>query len=147
MRISDWISDVCSSDLVPSSAGFAARAKGGEMIVLCSWSNLRARPPRALAALAGAAALLVLLGGLASSRADTPGTATPENGCDATGPATIQEIGRHTSELQSLMRISYAVFCLKKKKRKQNNRDTHSITQTLKIQYKIKHRTTELKNI
>src|SRR3546814_7192138 len=27
----------------------------------------------------------------------------------------------HTSELQSLMRISYAVFCLKKKKKKQNN--------------------------
>src|SRR3546814_2345876 len=27
----------------------------------------------------------------------------------------------HTSELQSLMRISYAVFCLKKKKRKANN--------------------------
>src|SRR3546814_2810354 len=26
------------------------------------------------------------------------------------------EIGKHTSELQSLMRISYAVFCLKKKK-------------------------------
>src|SRR3546814_10703131 len=30
------------------------------------------------------------------------------------------EIGRATSELQSLMRISYAVFCLKKKKRKQD---------------------------
>src|SRR3546814_2102870 len=31
----------------------------------------------------------------------------------------------HTSELQSLMRISYAVFCLKKKKKKnQNIRDT-----------------------
>src|SRR3546814_4268326 len=28
------------------------------------------------------------------------------------------EIGEHTSELQSLMRISYAVFCLKKKKAK-----------------------------
>src|SRR3546814_6116129 len=27
----------------------------------------------------------------------------------------------HTSELQSLMRISYAVFCLKKKKKKQHN--------------------------
>src|SRR3546814_7441809 len=27
----------------------------------------------------------------------------------------------HTSELQSLMRISYAVFCLKKKKKRQNN--------------------------
>src|SRR3546814_10321637 len=28
----------------------------------------------------------------------------------------------HTSELQSLMRISYAVFCLKKKNKKQNNK-------------------------
>src|SRR3546814_1236667 len=28
----------------------------------------------------------------------------------------------HTSELQSLMRISYAVFCLKKKKEKQQNK-------------------------
>src|SRR3546814_2634530 len=33
----------------------------------------------------------------------------------------------HTSELQSLMRISYAVFCLKKKK-KQTNYDTTTIT-------------------
>src|SRR3546814_8547038 len=32
----------------------------------------------------------------------------------------------HTSELQSLMRISYAVFCLKKKKKHNNNK--HSIT-------------------
>src|SRR3546814_2339510 len=30
----------------------------------------------------------------------------------------------HTSELQSLMRISYAVFCLKKKKQKVNIQDT-----------------------
>src|SRR3546814_6991418 len=30
----------------------------------------------------------------------------------------------HTSELQSLMRISYAVFCLKKKKQKQTNNVT-----------------------
>src|SRR3546814_1447588 len=29
--------------------------------------------------------------------------------------AAKPQIGRHTSELQSLMRISYAVFCLKKK--------------------------------
>src|SRR3546814_3946478 len=33
-------------------------------------------------------------------------------------PARSEE---HTSELQSLMRISYAVFCLKKKKNKHNN--------------------------
>src|SRR3546814_8949185 len=30
----------------------------------------------------------------------------------------------HTSELQSLMRISYAVFCLKKKKKNTNKKDT-----------------------
>src|SRR3546814_6459416 len=32
------------------------------------------------------------------------------------------EIGKHTSELQSLMRISYAVFCLKKKKQKKQSK-------------------------
>src|SRR3546814_4987382 len=32
----------------------------------------------------------------------------------------------HTSELQSLMRISYAVFCLKKKNQKTNNNDKKS---------------------
>src|SRR3546814_4369755 len=31
----------------------------------------------------------------------------------------------HTSELQSLMRISYAVFCLKKKKKKKIQKSTH----------------------
>src|SRR3546814_4216984 len=36
-------------------------------------------------------------------------------------PARSEE---HTSELQSLMRISYAVFCLKKKKQKEHNRYT-----------------------
>src|SRR3546814_3120715 len=39
--------------------------------------------------------------------------------------STPQQDGRrseeHTSELQSLMRISYAVFCLKKKKKQKNN--------------------------
>src|SRR3546814_7345904 len=33
----------------------------------------------------------------------------------------------HTSELQSLMRISYAVFCLKKKKTKNNNQRNQKI--------------------
>src|SRR3546814_8151834 len=36
-------------------------------------------------------------------------------GCGLTAPAGIRS-EEHTSELQSLMRISYAVFCLKKKK-------------------------------
>src|SRR3546814_1301967 len=36
----------------------------------------------------------------------------------------------HTSELQSLMRISYAVFCLKKKTTKKNNTVTHTLYKT-----------------
>src|SRR3546814_10660643 len=35
----------------------------------------------------------------------------------------------HTSELQSLMRISYAVFCLKKKTKNKINKVTHQISQ------------------
>src|SRR3546814_3374460 len=35
----------------------------------------------------------------------------------------------HTSELQSLMRISYAVFCLKKKKRQKKKHKTHTTTE------------------
>src|SRR3546814_4699686 len=36
----------------------------------------------------------------------------------------------HTSELQSLMRISYAVFCLKKKKQKYIDRQRYPLTDT-----------------
>src|SRR3546814_3200650 len=44
----------------------------------------------------------------------------------------------HTSELQSLMRISYAVFCLKKKKNIRNT--TYSITHTTKYIQTHKHK-------
>src|SRR3546814_5114940 len=37
-------------------------------------------------------------------------------------PSTWMRSEEHTSELQSLMRISYAVFCLKKKKKKRTYR-------------------------
>src|SRR3546814_1150947 len=49
-------------------------------------------------------------------------------------PGGDERSEEHTSELQSLMRISYAVFCLKKKKRQ---RQTETIQQTKKnkIQY------------
>src|SRR3546814_9848688 len=38
---------------------------------------------------------------------------------------TMGRSEEHTSELQSLMRISYAVFCLKKKKNSTTHTDTH----------------------
>src|SRR3546814_7090618 len=48
---------------------------------------------------------------------------------DAQGRLWEVEMGRseeHTSELQSLMRISYAVFCLKKKRKQNTNIQYHS---------------------
>src|SRR3546814_1794014 len=43
-----------------------------------------------------------------------------------TGPAQIPRSEEHTSELQSLMRISYAVFCLKKKTNNKTIRIKHT---------------------
>src|SRR3546814_5450346 len=50
---------------------------------------------------------------------------------DADDPGPMIEKPRseeHTSELQSLMRISYAVFCLKKKKNKKQNTNKQTIS-------------------
>src|SRR3546814_8586298 len=95
MRISDWSSDVCSSDL-------DARGRQRRMIGVqrhassgLSGSDRRRMPVAAWMALA-----------IAGATAGTPSSPTP--------PRSEE----HTSELQSLMRISYAVFCLKKKKKK-----------------------------
>src|SRR3546814_4563587 len=52
------------------------------------------------------------------------GPTIPPSFSAPTQPKAPLRSEEHTSELQSLMRISYAVFCLKKKKIKQNNR-TH----------------------
>src|SRR3546814_4896288 len=52
-------------------------------------------------------------------------------------PALSRRSEEHTSELQSLMRISYAVFCLKKKKT-QPHRQYDKITETI---YHTKHAT------
>src|SRR3546814_981030 len=43
---------------------------------------------------------------------------------------SLQRSEEHTSELQSLMRISYAVFCLKKKKTKNTDPNTTTTTKT-----------------
>src|SRR3546814_1646324 len=44
--------------------------------------------------------------------------------CHATGHRCADRSEEHTSELQSLMRISYAVFCLKTKKKAKHNTAT-----------------------
>src|SRR3546814_3460818 len=62
----------------------------------------------------------------------SPGTALPIHSRFATRSE------ERTSELQSLMRISYAVFCLKKKNRKRPHLqyDQHTATQTLSYNQK-----------
>src|SRR3546814_9017067 len=92
MRISDWSSDVCSSDL---PCGF------GEADLAGRWS-LRGAVQQRDDDFPPAGAQRDLRAGRKTFRA-----------ADGTVVARSEE---HTSELQSLMRISYAVFCLKKKK-------------------------------
>src|SRR3546814_4690905 len=60
--------------------------------------------------------------------------ATPRAGCNGGENSRSEE---HTSELQSLMRISYAVFCLKKKN-KQNINKKRTIVRTPNM-YTKKH--------
>src|SRR3546814_1673779 len=70
----------------------------------------------ALAAPAGEGRVEVR-GGLITGNGADEGTAGLAAGYDRSE--------EHTSELQSLMRISYAVFCLKKKKRRSNATNTN----------------------
>src|SRR3546814_9809561 len=72
--------------------------------------------------LLGLAGVVALGGWLAAGTALAQASETLPMGVP--GPdagATEDRSEEHTSELQSLMRISYAVFCLKKKKQKTNN--------------------------
>src|SRR3546814_1449312 len=91
MRISDWSSDVCSSDLAGLVQDHAIRGR----LNIASPSDI---------------AIHRHYGG--KIRLRPTGLRPP--------PAAYRQIPRseeHPSELQSLMRISYAVFCLKKKRR------------------------------
>src|SRR3546814_8518407 len=98
MRISDWSSDVCSSDLFCADGGVAGRS------------------PKADASGSGASGYGSKKRTCKSRRADFGGvTSAFEQGQRKRVRFQAREIGRAHVELQSLMRISYAVFCLKKK--------------------------------
>src|SRR3546814_10083954 len=64
------------------------------------------------------------------------GLSRPDRAGPCGPPAPRSE--EHTSELQSLMRISYAVFCLKKKNKRSNNKyNTQLTTQIPKTQHQL----------
>src|SRR3546814_9501410 len=122
MRISDWSSDVCSSDLVVAAG--AAQSTADDAVQLALGNDGRAFCSR------GAGENSVRCG--ANTKEDvtaangigigTDAQALADGGIAVGHNATAVQANRseeHTSELQSLMRISYAVFCLKKQKRKQ----------------------------
>src|SRR3546814_9871951 len=101
MRISDWSSDVCSSDLTHTSTiavyyqSLSPRASGGR--------SMRRRK-RVI---------------FSTTCCLTPGASrkAKRSGVTAARLERTRRSEEHTSELQSLMRHSYAVFCLNKKKK------------------------------
>src|SRR3546814_8682311 len=126
MRISDWSSDVCSSDLYfrltadrrllfGAGASYSATTPVG----LDGWLERRIR--RVFPALAGVAIEHAWGGliGITHNRIPDLGRIAPNvlyaQGFSGQGLALTGLAGRseeHPSELQSLLRISYAVFCL-----------------------------------
>src|SRR3546814_9256803 len=62
-------------------------------------------------------------------------------GLESPLPSEESRSEEHTSELQSLMRISYAVFCLKKKNSINNTKNASNTTQT-QLLYNIHHHNT-----
>src|SRR3546814_3312722 len=118
MRISDWSSDVCSSDLLAlqhmkavndgfalSAVEVAHKVRDGNMNATSGLAVLQSARPvidrnwKALTSLPG--------------WANQPGSARL---ADAKEQADVARSEEHTSELKSLMSISSAVFCLNKKK-------------------------------
>src|SRR3546814_8650762 len=121
MRISDWSSDVCSSDLVPASNPPRAPA------LAARWSPKQIRGGGQFCARSREQTMSDYIPGFgnhisteAVAGALPVGQNSPQR--PAFGLYTEQLSGtdfrseEHTSELQSLLRISYAVFCLKKKR-------------------------------
>src|SRR3546814_2298870 len=104
MRISDWSSDVCSSDL-HDLAGLVAGHRGAERIVALEGEGDGGAGGR----IGGERRADRHIGELVAGG----GRAWCADGVD--GGIAGDRSEEHTSELQSLMRISYAVFCLKKK--------------------------------
>src|SRR3546814_6735885 len=121
MRISDWSSDVCSSDLL-SRTSFVAQARSGasgnrqtlaRSAVTDSSGQTIDPPDREPAHHAWTRCRRASI-----SRSNKSNDVRNTRAFARTAARAVRKRLRseeHTSELQSLMRISYAVFCLNKK--------------------------------
>src|SRR3546814_3674800 len=113
MRISDWSSDVCSSDLKSVRWG----ALPPPTVVVGIQFGKRIFPASAAFS---PSCQKIGVSGLLTIRSRLKGTRG--SGIAPTHHSRRSE--EHTSELQSLMRISYAVFCLKKKTKNTKHKTT-----------------------
>src|SRR3546814_3914628 len=117
MRMSDWSSDVGSSDL-PGSAAAAAGIVAGDRIVSLNGREMSTFDDIRLFAQIRPGEPVTILIDRQGRLFEKQGRVGAVEEDDGFGNKRSEE---HTSELQSLMRISYAVFCLKKKQIKKTN--------------------------
>src|SRR3546814_5070573 len=117
MRISDWSSDVCSSDLIDTGCGVVSAVIRREREGLSLISNASSSDGSACtgARLTVHNQVMRLVNGPAAGIVDVNGDLLLA-GEGVWLPARSNRSEEQTSELQPLMRTSYAVFCLKKKK-------------------------------
>src|SRR3546814_8340685 len=127
MRISDWSSDVCSSDL-----------RGDDRAALEQRALHQNHNPSPFALSLSKGAVLSFGGARRRTVLRQAQHERKEGRCRFMACRSKIRSEEHTSELQSLMRISYAVFCLKKKTNKYDLYDiyftrTHKTQRTLDI--------------
>src|SRR3546814_2273799 len=125
MRISDWSSDVCSSDLPspPVKCTLALRA-----------GFSAAFPASGVAMLGIIQIFLLVIVSQGSPCLETGSVAAPASTGHSPAISSFtfrrRRSEEHTSELQSLMRISYAVFCLNKQTTVRRPYAYHTLTNT-----------------
>src|SRR3546814_2671220 len=132
MRISDWSSDVCSSDLTPIrilgiDAVFYGPASELHLFLRKGQRLTGCHPDHLFHQIKASDALGYWVLNLKTRIhfQEIEALVGPHDEFDRSE--------EHTSELQSLMRISYAVFCLKKKTTISNNRVTLAMLFSLDI--------------
>src|SRR3546814_4496364 len=105
MRISDWSSDVCSSDLRAVADRSRKLLRRGLRRRLVPYGEQCGHPSTEQSVVGSGNGVMRRNSGSIGNSTCEPSASVSKN-----WPARSEE---HTSELQSLMRISYAVFCLK----------------------------------
>src|SRR3546814_2869549 len=119
---------VTSADCGPPQPASSSAADAGSSLRLPPGTLDRRPLHRSIAAKAVGIFWLASCGNGRSARWFLTRRAFPARNYRSADPVGRSE--EHTSELQSLMRISYAVFCLKKKKHREDTQKKHTYAYT-----------------